>query len=448
MNTDFLAGVIFILVFGGMIFIHELGHYLASLWMGVEVEEFGFGIPPRAWRFWRFKGSLTLNNQTIEIPRNFDLPFLAEDSLNRGVDVALNRVDDKWVLETIQLAATEDGQYRPNKTAPVQGSDGKWRMDGILQKISQGTEFTLNWLPLGGFVRPKGENDPNVAGGLAAAAPWRRLVVLFAGPIMNLIAGVFVFSMLFSQIGIPSDNIIQLYSVEKDSPADVAGLRANDVFLSAGGETITSQTQLRKIILGSLDQPLDLVILRDGEELSLTATPSSARPAEIGALGIGMGPKYVPAESWFETIPHSFSATYYQIEFFITLPGRIMSGEIASEQARFSGLFGIFNVFQETVAEDVASREVVTSSSVPEPTNYTLEIIASLTITIGIFNLLPFPALDGGRIFFIIPEMIFRKRVPHQFENAVHAAGMLFLIAFMIYVNVMDFVNPIQIDLP
>ena len=349
-----------------MILIHEFGHFLAARFFGIEVEEFGIGLPPKMLTLFRWKE----------------------------------------------------------------------------------TQFTLNWLPIGGFVRPKGENDPNIPGGLAAANPWKRLGVLIAGPLMNLIAGVFVISMLFTQIGIPDENIVQLYSVQKDSPADAAGLRANDVFLSAGGETITSQGQLRRIIHASLDQPLDLVLLRDGEELSLTATPSSARPAEVGALGIGMGPKYVPAESWFATIPHSFSATYYQIEFFVTLPGKIMSGEIASEQARFSGLFGIFNIFQETVAEDVASREIVTSSSVPEPTNYTLEIIASLTITIGIFNLFPFPALDGGRILFVLPELIFRRRVPHQFENAVHAAGMLILLAFMLYVNVMDFVNPINIELP
>ncbi|MBV6396608.1 MAG: hypothetical protein HFACDABA_02208 [Anaerolineales bacterium] len=448
MDTSYLAGLIFVLAFAGMIFIHELGHYLASLWMGVEVEEFGFGIPPRAWRFWRGKGKLTVGNQTILIPNNFDLPFTASENLGRGVEVRLKRVNEKLILQTIQLAATEDGQFRAAQPIPFQGADGTWRMDGILHNVSQGTEFTLNWLPLGGFVRPKGENDPNIPGGLAAANPWKRLVVLFAGPLMNLIAGVFVISLLFAQIGIPDSSIVKIYSVEKDAPADLAGIRANDIVLSVNGEAITAQEQLRAAILASLDRPLEMIVLRDGEQVTLTATPSSARPAEIGALGIGMGSQYVPAESWFSTLPYSLDATWYQIHFFATLPGRIIGGEIDPELARFSGLYGIARVFQQTVEHDVTSRAVVTSSSVPEPTNLTLELIASLTITIGLFNLFPFPALDGGRILFVLPELLFRKRVPHQFENTVHAAGMLILLLFMLYVNVMDFVNPINIELP
>ncbi len=447
MDTSSIAGLIFFLAFAGMILVHELGHFLVSRWFGIEVEEFGFGLPPRAWRFWRARGSLTVGKRVIEIPNNFDLPFDSQEGLNRGVEAVMNRAEDKLILERIQLAATEDGQYSPTQTEPVLGQDGKWRMDGILHKISQGTEFTLNWLPLGGFVRPKGENDPNIPGGLAAANPWKRLGVLFAGPIMNLLAGIFVFSLLFNQIGIPDETIVQIYSVEKGAPADIAGLRPDDVVLSANGEPIHGSEQLRGIIRSNLDRSIELVVLRGDEKVTLTATPSSARPAEIGALGIGMGPKYVPAESWLSTIPYSVEETYYQVRFIFLLPGQIVRGDLNPDQARFSGLVGLFGFFRETVQRDVVSRESATSTST-EPTNFTLQLIASLTITIGFFNLLPFPALDGGRIFFVLPELIFRKRVPHQFENAVHAAGMVFLILFMVYVNVMDVVNPVQLNLP
>jgi len=75
-------------------------------------------------------------------------------------------------------------------------------------------------------------------------------------------------------------------------------------------------------------------------------------------------------------------------------------------------------------------------------------LIASLSIRLGIFNLFPFPALDGGRIIFLLPELIFRRRVPHQVENLVHGMGMAFLLLLMIYINVMDFVNPISITVP
>jgi regulator of sigma E protease len=100
----------------------------------------------------------------------------------------------------------------------------------------------------------------------------------------------------------------------------------------------------------------------------------------------------------------------------------------------------------------VQSRESVPPTSAEtaplEPTNYTLQIIASLTLMLGIFNLLPFPALDGGRIIFVLPELILRRRVPPQFENVVHAVGFALLLLFMVYIYAMDFIDPVQITLP
>src|SRR5512146_396383 len=109
----------FVIAFGLLVFLHELGHYLMSKLFHIQVEEFGFGFPPRLVKLFQFHE----------------------------------------------------------------------------------TEFTLNWIPFGAFVRPKGENDPTVPGGLAAASPWARLVVLFGGPLMNLITGALLFSLIFSTIG-------------------------------------------------------------------------------------------------------------------------------------------------------------------------------------------------------------------------------------------------------
>jgi regulator of sigma E protease len=78
----------------------------------------------------------------------------------------------------------------------------------------------------------------------------------------------------------------------------------------------------------------------------------------------------------------------------------------------------------------------------------TLELIASLPISLGVFNLFPFPALDGGRIIFVLPELIFRRRVSPQIENLVHGLGMAVLLIFMLYVNVMEFINPVTVTIP
>src|ERR1044072_9716111 len=121
MNQTLLTWLVFILAFGGMVLVHEFGHFIAARLCKIEVEEFGIGLPT--------PGAITLFT---------------------------------W----------------------------------------QGTRFTFNWLPFGGFVRPKGENDPNVEGGLAAASPWKRLAVLFPGPGMNLFTAIFFYTFFLPRWGV------------------------------------------------------------------------------------------------------------------------------------------------------------------------------------------------------------------------------------------------------
>ena len=370
MVPGFVTLIIFLFALGGMIFVHELGHFIAARWAGIEVEEFGLGLP------------------SYKIATLF-----------------------KW----------------------------------------QGTEFTIHALLLGGFIRPKGENDPNVPGGLASANPWKRLVVLFAGPLMNLITAVVVFSFLIGSQGVPVPGSVKIDSIAKNSPAEQANIQTGDILLSINGEKVTDIQPAIVIIKANLDQPVEMVFDRNGEQVTLTATPLSSRKASEGALGIGLSYPTRPA-TFVESISGGFKVTGIQAATIAYLPVALIRGAIAPEEARFVGFKGIFDMFDVAVEEDVSTRQEVAAapatSTNTQPTNWTLNLIGVLSISLGVMNLFPIPALDGGRILFTLPEILFRKRIPANWENAVNGVAMLLLIGLMLFVNVMDFVNPAQIPTP
>ena len=200
----------------------------------------------------------------------------------------------------------------------------EWK--GEVNEIHPGTLFSINWLPLGGFVRPKGENDPNVPGGLASANPWKRLVVLFAGPLMNLITAIVVFSFLISFEGVPMPGSIKIDSVAENSPAQQADIQAGDILLAINGQKVTEVTSAIAIIKENLDKPVELLVERNGKQVTLTATPLSTRKASEGALGVGLGYPTRPA-TFVESVSGGFLVTGIQAATIVYLahcvdPGR------------------------------------------------------------------------------------------------------------------------------
>ncbi len=480
MSLSILSLVIFVAVFAGVVFIHEFGHFLVARLLKVEVEEFGFGLPPRLATFWRQKGYLLLrSDKRLEIPSNFDIPFPWSVVTDRDVTLTADPAGSGLVLRTLAFSEVTSSR-RQNWSNPMQQTEihvdqsgrvvepassgssrrevklgkqeGQQKFEDVITEVHPGTQFTLNWLPIGGFVRPKGENDPTIPGGLAAASPWTRLAVLFAGPTMNLLLGVVVFSILFFQMGVPDYTKVQIGDVIAGSPAAQAGLKANDIILAAAGVAIHDSTQLHDIIYGNLDKPIQLEVRRGGQTVTVTAVPSSKRAQGQGALGISMGPALIPSGSVIESVRYGGLAVYEQVRLLVLLPAQMIRGQVSSQDSRFVGLKGIYDLFGQAVSRDVQSREPPPSSapaSAPSaPTFFTLQLIGVLTISLGVLNLFPFPALDGGRIMFVLPELTIRKRVPAEWENRINAVGMALLLGFMLYVNVMDFVNPAIVALP
>lgn len=443
-----------VLVFGGMIFLHELGHYLAARYFKIEVEEFGFGIPPRLWRFWRAPGSFKMGTHSIQIPANFDLPVELAELEQRPADLVLQRKGESLVLRKLSLSAAKDDQYILASPTLTPDMEGNLRLSGMARELRLGTEFTLNWLPLGGFVRPKGEGDPDAPGGLAAASPWQRLVVLFAGPAMNLLTAVVVTAIIIGQMGVAVPGKVLIEDVTPDSPAQAAGIQPKDAIVSIAGQPVTSLEEARAMIRASLDQPLEMTFERGGQQVTLTATPLSSRSPEQGALGVGLSYPRRDA-TLLEAVGGGFTYTGIQALTILYIPIGLIQGAIAPEEARLVGLKGIYDFFGQAVERDAESRQVAAEPSggaaaiaSSQPTNYVLSLIAMLSISLGVMNLLPIPALDGGRILFTLPEIIFRRRIPPRLENVINGVAFLLLIGLMLFVNLLDFINPANITLP
>ncbi len=345
----------FVFALAALIVVHELGHFLAAKLVGIKVQEFGIGFPPRLARLFK----------------------------------------------------------------------------------AGGTEFTLNWIPLGGFVRPIGENDPSVPGGLAAANPWKRLFVLISGPAMNLLTALLLYAFIFSQLGRPDLSVVEIADVSAESPAAQAGLLPGDVVVEANGEEINSSEELRDIIYANLGEEIELVYDRGGIEGSVVLVPRDPAP-EDGAIGIAMGHPSSPINAG-EAIFYGGSAIFEQSNALVALPGRLMSGQASADEGRLVGYKGMYDIYTEVREADAAPE-----SDLPPGIN-TLSFFASISVSLGLLNLLPVPALDGGRILFTLPEILFRRRIPPAYENAVNLVGLALLLLLMVYVNLQDFVNPLVI---
>lgn len=288
----------------------------------------------------------------------------------------------------------------------------------------KGTIFSLNWIPLGGFVRPKGENDPNIPGGLAAASPWVRLGVLFAGPLMNILVGFILAIVLFYSAGERVAEKVQVRYVTDGSPSAAAGLQADDLFISVNEQRIDSIEKLVAIIDENLGKTIVVVVQRGDELITTSLVPRLDPPEGEGPMGVGLTnptrPIGLPA-----AFRRGLSASYENMRAIMLLPIRMFNGDAQPGEARLVGYKGMYDIFQELQSP--------------------LWFFMAISFSLGIMNLLPIPALDGGRILLTLPEIIVRRRIPPRFENFIHAAGFALLLLLLIYINLQDFLNPIQL---
>jgi regulator of sigma E protease len=299
------------------------------------------------------------------------------------------------------------------------------------------TLYSLNWIPVGGFVRPAGEDDPSVPGGLAAASKKARLFTLSAGSGANFLFAIFLLWIAF-MLGPPRyrptvDEIVE------DSPAMVAGLMTGDIILEVNNVPADSTEVVRDAVYESVGKPISLLVLRGEEELNLSVTPR--KPGEYiegqeGPTGIRISDSATGEKNPGTPIGSLRMAGQTVSDVVLgTLraPLMLIRGQISASEARPISVVGISQLAGRAAEETATQRDWFPL----------LWFAAVISVALGFTNLLPIPALDGGRITFVLLEAVRGRRIEPEREGMVHLVGMLVLLGLMVLIIIQDIVNPI-----
>jgi len=434
-NVVFWVAGTLVTVLAPMILIHELGHFIAAKLAGVRVEEFGIGFPPRLAGLWRGEGSLTIGSTTIAIRRGFRLPHAVVAGTH--VDAAVERKEDG----SLELRRIEIADMSAPAGSGLSAAPGRESLRGKITELDKGTLYSLNWLPLGGFVRMTGEEDPSDGRSLAAQPKRWRLVVLAAGALLNIAVALLLIATAYGA-GSPQQWVVQIGAVSPDSAAEEAGLLPEDVVLAVDGESVggegmgDGQDALRAAILASPEQEIVLTILRGGEPMTLSATPRTDE--EYGVLlGISMmawpDPTSVRRYSFGEAVSAGLADFVDVVLAMVRLPGQVLSGEVSPQVARPSSVVGISGILAFQL-----QRSIEWKLAFP-----VLQMAAFVSLGLAAANLLPLPALDGGRIAFVILEALRGRRVEPEREAMVHTVGLMILVTLLVFVFFVEILLPI-----
>lgn len=341
--------LVFILILGVLVLVHELGHFIAAKKNGLIVEEFGFGFPPRIF------------------------------------------------------------SWKPGETI-----------------------YSINLLPLGGFVKILGENDGETSNlkSFASKSIGTRGLITAAGVAMNFALGALLLIIGF-YIGLPqvlnkenetiAKNIkIQIVAINYDSPAEKANLKLGDSV-----ENFDEISIFQDFINKNKGKEIILKIKRGGDNLEIKTIPRVNPPEGEGALGIALVKTGLISYPWYKSvwlgIQSAFIITWEIIKgFFELIKNLITAGKVPQEIA---GPVGI-----ATLAGQAINLGFV----------YLLQLVALISLNLAVLNLIPFPALDGGRLLFLGIEKIKGSKVNPKIENAIHSVGMILLLALVALITYRD----------
>ena len=374
----FLTVVIFILTLLVLVVVHEFGHFIVAKKFKIKVLEFGFGIPPRIW--------------------------------------------GKKIGETL---------------------------------------VSLNWLPIGGFVRLLGEDELEKKvledhRSFAAQTVWKRIAVVVAGVAMNFLLACLLFYIVlgfqgfktqltlgvgvndFKFIGVSQqiENIIIIAQVSQDSPASKSGIKLGERVLAINEEPISDRNQLVEKTKNLAGQEIALTLSSpDKKDLRIVrVVPRPIPPQGQGPLGVALrGIRTV--NLLYETPTQKLLAGPAHAINLIAFSGKMLA-DLVGQSFEESSLAPVSSSVAGPVGITSIANVILTSTK--NPILPYLDFVALLSLNLAVLNLLPFPALDGGRLFFLLGEAITKKRIHPVFEKWVHTVGMAILLTLALVITVSD----------
>jgi regulator of sigma E protease len=394
--------IVFLAILSVLVLIHEAGHFLVAKFFGIKVEEFGFGLPPRIFGK-QFGETLYSINW---LPIGGFVKLYGEDEAGGGkITLPKKNSDDTVGSKSFSMKEEDIEISSPGSIIEEEEIE-------ISEKIT---------------IEKKSE-DKDSSRAFFAKPVWQRALVVFAGVFMNFVLAVAIISFLFAVVGVQTPgNKVTVNAIVKGAPAEKAGIKVGDTIVSVNKISITSAEQLVTYAKSHLGEKLTLKLQTPNSKLqTVEVTPRKVYPANEGPMGIAISQNAITKKyPWYQA---PFVGTYEALkESWLIVSGLgMLVIQLVTKGMVPQGVAGPVGIAQLTgVVISIGPSAV-------------LSLVSLLSLNLAIINILPIPALDGGRLFFIVIEGITGKKVNQRFEGYAHMIGMIILLGLIALITLHD----------
>ncbi|MET3697949.1 regulator of sigma E protease [Bacillus oleivorans] len=407
--------IAFILIFGSLVFFHELGHFVFAKRAGILCREFAIGFGPKILSFKKGETLYTIRLLPIGgyVRMAGEDPEVVEIKAGYRVGLQLNEKE-----EVIKIILNKKDQYENIRLMEVEQVELEHDLfiEGYVEDEDEDVRVRYPIHP--SAIMVEDDQETMIAPynrQFASKTLGQRAMTIFAGPMMNFILAFVIFIIIGFLQGVPIEDPV-LGEITEDGAAKEAGLREGDVVQSIDGAEVTNWTDIIEIVRDHPGEEVTFSIVRDGEIIELTVVPHvlEENDQEYGQIGV-----YRPFEkNPLSVAEYGVTETYFWTKQIIYILGKMVTGNFSIEM--LSGPVGIYK-----------STEEVANAGIYNLMKWT----ALLSINLGIMNLLPIPALDGGRLLFFAVELVRGKPIDRQKEGIVHFIGFALLMLLMLVVT-------------